>query len=193
MGKIILYAVMTVALLSFASSYVYAANILTNPGFEEGEFPPTGWSDWSGSASGEPKDGIAGFPVPKEMARNGAKCVGKILYGGGERWGGFSQTVDVTPGKAFDANGWVLNKKNDGPLTNGAKVYLEVKFLDGGENEIKIAKSNRITQPTNWTKLNVKGLVPKNAVKAVYSIVLIGGKKANGKILFDDASLNISQ
>lgn len=193
MDKCMLYTVLAIALLFLAVPCVYAANILTNPGFEEGDFPPTGWADWSGSGSGEPKDGVAGFPAPREMAHNGSKCVGKILYGGGERWGGFSQTVDVAPGKAFEASGWVLNKKNDVQLTNGAKVYIEVKFLDAGEKEIKVSKSNSITQPTDWTKLNVRGLVPKDATKAVFSIVLIGNNRSKGKILFDDASLNISE
>ena len=193
MGKKILYAILAVSLLFFAAPPLYAANILPNPGFEEGNFPPTGWSDWSGSGSGEPKDGVAGFPAPKEMTHTGAKCVGKIFYGNGDRWGGFSQTVDVASGTAFEASGWVLNKKNDVPLTNGAKVYLEVKFLDSGDKEIKVAKSNSITQPTDWIKLNVRGLVPKNAVKASFSVVLTGGNKSTGKILFDDASLNISE
>lgn len=191
MGKILLCVSLAAALLLCAVPKSLAANILTNPGFEEGNFPPTGWSDWSGSESGEPKDGVAGFPAPKEMTYAGAKCVGKILYGSGDRWGGFSQTIDVTPGKAFEASGWVLNKKNDVALTNGAKVYLEVKFLGASEKEIKVAKSNSITQPTNWTKLNVRGLVPKDAKKAIFSVVLTGNKRSTGKILFDEASLNI--
>ena len=193
MVKILLYVSLTTALLLCAAPNGLAANILTNAGFEEGNFPPTGWSDWSGSESGEPKDGVAGFPAPKEMTYAGTKCVGKILYGSGERWGGFSQTVDVTPGKAFEASGWVLNRKNDVALTNGAKVYLEVKFLGASEKEIKVAKSNSITQPTNWTKLNVRGLVPKDAKKAIFSVVLTGNKRSTGKILFDEASLNIGE
>jgi len=195
MGKILLCVSLGAALLLCAAPKSLAANILTNSGFEEGDFPPTGWSDWSGSESGEPKDGVAGFPAPKEMVRAGAKCIGKIFYGGGERWGGFSQTVDVASGtgRAFEASGWVLNKKNDVQLTNGAKVYLEVKFLDASEKEIKVAKSSSITQPTNWIKLSVRGLVPKDAKKAVFSVVLTGSDKSKGKILFDEASLNIGE
>ncbi|MDP3789070.1 MAG: carbohydrate binding domain-containing protein, partial [Candidatus Omnitrophota bacterium] len=170
-----------------------AANILTNSGFDEGDFPPAGWSDWSGSGSGEPADGVAGFPAPQEMAYSGDKCIGKIFYGAGDRWGGFSQTVDVIPGNSFEASGWVMNKQNDVPLRNGAKVYIEVKFLGQGEKELKVAKSNSITQPTKWTKLSVRGLVPSGAKKAVFSIVLTGTKKSTGKILFDEASLNIGQ
>lgn len=193
MGKALLYVFLAAALLLYAAPDSFAANILTNPGFEEGGFPPADWSDWSGSASGDPKDGVAGFPAPKEMVYSGAKCVGKIFYGEGERWGGISQTVSVTPGKAFEASGWVLNKSNDVPLKNGAKVFIEVKFLDGSDNEIKVAKSNSITQPTNWTKLTVRGLVPRNAQKAAYSLVLTGSKQSTGKILFDEPSLNMGE
>lgn len=193
MNKVLLYFSLTAILLLSAASSSSAANILTNPGFEEGDFPPTGWADWSGSGSGEPVDGVAGFPAPKEMAYAGSKCIGKILYGAGDRWGGFSQTVDVIPGKAFEASGWVLNKKNDGPLKDGAKVYIEVKFLGNGGKEIKEAKSNSITQPTDWTELTARGLVPSDAKKAVFSIVMTGTKKSTGKILFDEASLNIGQ
>ena len=126
------------------------------------------------------------------MVYAGSKCIGKIFYGEGERWGGVSQTVNVAPGKAFEASGWVLNKSNDVALRDGAKVYIEVKFLDAAEKEVKIVKSNSITQPTDWTKLTARGLVPRDAVKAVYSVVLTGGNKSTGKILFDEPSLNIA-
>lgn len=192
MVKILFGVCIAAMIFSSLSAESYAANILTNPGFEEGDFPPTDWSDWSGSASGEPKDGVAGFPAPKEMAYAGSKCIGKIFYGEGERWGGISQTVSVTPGKAFEASGWVLNKRNDVPLRNGAKVFIEVKFLDGAEKEIKIVKSSSITEPADWTKLTARGLVPRDAVKAVFSLVLTGEQKSTGKILFDEPSLSIA-
>ncbi|MBU4376875.1 MAG: hypothetical protein KKD29_05275 [Candidatus Omnitrophica bacterium] len=192
MARNILCIFITALLLSCVTPESYAANILLNAGFEAGDFPPADWADWSGSASDDPKDGVAGFPAPKEMAYEGSKCVGKIFYGEGERWGGISQTVDVTPSKAFEASGWVLNKRNDVPLKNDAKAYIEVKFLDALENEVKIAKSNSITQSTNWTKLVVRGLVPRDAKKAVFSFVITGGKKSTGKVLFDEPSLNIS-
>lgn len=193
MKKFLFCISIAAALLLCAAADSRAGNILVNADFEEGDFPPTGWSDWSGSGSGEPIDGVAGFPAPKEMTRSGAKCVGKILYGSGDRWGGFSQTVDVAPGKAFEASGWVLNKQNDVALRNGAKVYIEVKFTGPGDKELKAAKSNSITQPADWAKLSTRGLVPSNAKKAVFSIVLTGTKKSTGKILFDDASLSIAE
>ncbi len=62
-----------------------------------------------------------------------------------------------------------------------------------GEKELKVAKSNSITQSANWTKLSVRGIVPSGVKKAVFSIVLTGTKKSTGKIFFDEASLNIGQ
>lgn len=192
MSRNILIIALSILLLSCAAPESYAANVLLNAGFESGNFPPSDWADWSGSSSGDPKDGVAGFPAPKEMAYAGSKCVGKIFYGEGERWGGISQTVDVLPAKAFEASGWVLNKSNDVPLKNGAKVFIEVKFLDSAEKEIKIVKSNSITEPTNWIKIAIRGLIPKSAQKAVFSFVIIGSNKSTGKVLFDEPSLNIS-
>lgn len=193
MNKVLLCFFSAVVLLLSVVSSSRAANILSNPGFEEGDFPPRDWSDWSGSGSGKPADGVAGFSAPQKMAYSGSKCIGKILYGTGDRWGGFSQTVNITSGKTFEASGWVLNKRNDVPLRNGAKVYIEVKFIDSGEKELKAAKSNNITQSADWTKLSVRGIVPSNARKAIFSIVFTGTKKSTGKILFDGASLNINE
>lgn len=193
MNRVFLCFFLTTALLLSAAPHSLAVNVLANSGFEEGNFPPTCWSDWSGSGSLEPADGVAGFPAPQEMAHSGSKCIGKVFYGTGDRWGGFSQTVDIVPGSSFEASGWVLNRQNDVPLRNSAKAYIEVKFLGQGEKELKVAKSNSITQPANWTKLSVRGLVPSGAKKAVFSIVMTGTKKSTGKILFDEASFNIGQ
>ncbi|MBL7070612.1 MAG: hypothetical protein ISS26_00360 [Candidatus Omnitrophica bacterium] len=169
----------------------YAANLLKNPGFEQGKFPPEEWSDWSGSGDENPNNGIAGFPTPVELAHSGDKAVGKIFYGTGERWGGYSQTIDITSTGTFIASGWVMNRKTDVALGNGAKVFIEVKFLDESEAEIRKTKSSSITRPTEWTKLTARGIIPGQTRKAVLSFVVLGGKKARGKVLFDDAVLEI--
>ena len=180
------------AIVFSAAQLCYGANLLTNPGFEKGDFPPDNWDDWSGAESENPEtDGVAGFPTPRKLSRSGNKGTGKILYGTGERWGGFSQTVNVTDGKIFNASGWVKNNKNDGALGRGARAYIEVKFLDEAESEIKKVKSGSIRGSTNWTKLSVKGAIPRKTKKAVFSFVLVGPKGSRGKVLFDDAVLDI--
>ncbi len=179
------------AIVFSAAQLCYAANLLTNPGFEEGNFPPTDWDDWSGSGSENPNDGVAGFPAPPESKHSGSKAVGKILYGTGERWGGLSQTVGVIDGRRFKASGWVKNNKNDGALGKGAKAYIEVKFLYRNKVELKKAKSFNVSKATDWTKLTVRGHVPGKAEKAVFSFVLVGSKGSRGKVLFDDAVLDI--
>lgn len=168
-----------------------AANILTNASFEDGDFPPADWADWSGSESQKPDDGVAGFPVPKELSRSGNKAVGKILYGTGKRWGGFSQTVGVSYTRMFSASGWVMNRASDVALGRGTKVFIEVKFLGENEEEIRKTSSSRFTRPAGWTKLNVKGIIPQKAKKAVFSFVVIGEKGSTGKVIFDDAELNL--
>ena len=171
----------------------HCGDMLKNGGFEQGNFPPEEWSDWSGNEYEDPNNGVAGFPTPKELSRTGNKAVGKILYGTGKRWGGFSQTVEVSGGGRFNASGYVMNNKNDVALGRGAKVFLEVKFLSGDEEEIKKVKSANVTRPTDWKKLSANGLVPHNARQAVYSFVFTGEKSSRGKVIFDDAKLVIDR
>lgn len=42
-----------------------------------------------------------------------------------------------------------------------------------------------------WTKLSISGVAPRRAKQAVFSFVIIGPKRSRGKVLFDDASLEI--
>lgn len=195
MKKGIICAFLIATLIVFSMSICYSAgNLLKNPSLEDGDFPPTGWVDWSGSESQNPdQDGIAGFPPPKKLSHSGYKSAGKILYGTGMRWGGISQTVDIKGGGKFQASGWVMNKKGDVALGKGAEAFIEVKFLDSDENEIKKVKSNTITQPTKWIKLSMSGVAPRRAKQAVFSFVVTGPKGSKGKIYFDDASLEISR
>ncbi len=193
MKKMTLPLFLAVILTLSAARACYGGDVLKNGGFEQGDFPPAEWSDWSGNEYDDPNNGIAGFPTPKESARAGDKAVGKILYGTGKRWGGISQTVGIEGGGRFDASGWVMNNKNDVALGRGAKVFIEVKFLDGNEEELKLVKSNAVTRPTNWTRLTANGLVPQNARKAVFSFVFIGEKGSRGKAIFDDAKLIIER
>lgn len=179
-------------IISVHAQFCHAGNVLTNSSFEEGEFPPADWADWSGSASEDPNNGIAGFPAPEGMSHSGKRAVGKILYGTGERWGGFSQTVGVMGARMFNASGWVMNRKTDVALGKGAKAFIEVKFLNDDEEEIKKSKSASITRATDWTKLTVRGLVPARTKKAIFSLVLTGPKGSRGKVFFDDAALDIA-
>jgi len=193
MRKIVL-SILPVFILALGSAQLcYGGDVLKNGGFEQGDFPPTDWSDWSGNEFEDPNNGVAGFPTPKEAAHRGNKAVGKILYGSGKRWGGFSQTVEIPGGGRFNASGWVMNSKNDVALGRGGKVFVEVKFLNGDEEEIKKVKSNTITRPTKWTKLSANGLVPRHARKVILSFVFTGEKSSRGKVIFDDAQLNIER
>lgn len=171
---------------------VYAENLLKNAGFEESDFPPAEWADWSGSGSNKPDDGVAGFLAGKEAAHSGDKCAAKILYGYGERWGGYSQTADIPQAGMLNASAWVMNKRTDVALSKGAHAYLEIKFVDDGNVEIKKIKSPAIRNPAAWTKLSARSLIPAKARKAIFSFVLIGPKGAGGKVFFDDAYLSVS-
>ena len=85
-----------------------------------------------------------------------------------------------------------MNKKSDVALGDGADAFIEVKFLDSSAIEIKKVKSNSITQPAEWTELSISGGIPRRAEQVVFSFVVIGPEGSRGKVLFDDASLEIS-
>ena len=192
MRKIILCVFFILPLITFFSiDNSYALNLLVNPGFEQGDFPPTSWNDWSGSGSEDPNDGIAGFPVPQELSHSGIKAVGKVLYGTGERWGGFSQTVNLKGPGHLNASAWVMNKKNDVALGGGAKAFIEVKFLDAADLEIRKVKSNSIRSSTRWTKLSLRGMIPSKTEKVIFSFVVTGAKGSRGKVFLDDALLTV--
>lgn len=178
------------ALISTAFSAQF--NLLQNPGFEEGDFPPAGWSDWSGSETGVPEDGVAGFPVDKQNARTGNKAAGKIFYGRKARWGGFSQTVSCKGGGYFSASGYVRNKQGDVAL-GGGQAFVELKFLDETGLELKKIASSLIKGPCSWKQLTVSGSAPYRAKSVVFSFVVTGGAGAHGKVFFDDAFLSINQ
>lgn len=192
MKRIISLFLISLATIFFTAQSCFALNLLKNSSFEDGDFPPNDWADWSGSELENPNDGVAGFPTPEGVSHTGRRAVGKILYGSGSRWGGFSQTVDVTGGRMFNASGWVMTRSTDVALGRGAKAFIEVKFLDESENEIRKVRSAGVTRPSNWTRLTVRGLIPGKAKKAIFNFVLIGPRGSTGKVFFDDAALDIS-
>ncbi len=171
----------------------HAENVLINSGFEGGDFPFEGWVDWSGSESNVPEDGVAGFPVPTELAHQDAKAMGKILYGTGDRWGGISQEVEIRGPGMFRASGWIMSQAGDDGLKGGAKAYIEVKCVDGYDAELKKVKSSSVSRPTMWNKVTLRGIIPEETQKIIYSFVVTGNTRSSGKVLFDDAVLDIQR
>ena len=167
------------------------ANLLQNPGFEELGWPPAYWSEWTGSSSGSPADGVAGY-ISDTVAHTGSQCVIRELYGRGIRWGGYSQDIDLSEGIMVTASGWLMSSSSDNPLKIGAEAYIELKFLDGNNNELSVYESSSLTGASSWVQHSIVQEAPAGTAKARFSFVLYGGVRVSaGKVYFDDAVIEV--
>ena len=58
MKKYIIFVFLIAMLIvPFMGTCYSGVNLLKNPSFEDGDFPPTEWSEWSGSESQNPEQG----------------------------------------------------------------------------------------------------------------------------------------
>ncbi len=171
--------------------YFNPQNELLNGGFEESGWPPVNWSQWGGSASGEPADGCYGY-IDTAEAHSGSQSAVRGLFGSGVRWGGYTQDVAIGGWDLVTASCWLMSSSSDDPLANGAKAYIEVKFLDGSDAEIGYYRSAPLQSASPWTEHTVRRCAPKNAAKARLSLVLFAEEEgSSGKVYFDDASIKI--
>lgn len=171
--------------------YFNPPNLVQNPGFEDSSWPPLHWSEWAGSGSGSPSDGVAGYLTP--ACRTGALSAARKLYGSGIRWGGYSQDIAVGGWDLVRASCYLMSSPSDDPLANGATAYIEIKFFDGNNKELGLYKSASLTTATStWMQYTIERCAPKNAAKVRLSLVLVGNlDNAAGTAYFDDASLKV--
>ncbi len=182
-----------ISIVFVTSSSAALNNILQNPGFENSGWPPANWSEWQGSASGKSTDGVAGY-ISDTVFHAGSQSVGRKLYGSGIRWGGYSQDVDVRPGETVTVSGWLMSPSSDGPLRSGAEAYIELKFLDGGGNQVAVYKSASLKTVSPWIKYTITKITPASAVKARFSFVLYASRStSSGKVYFDDGALEVDR
>jgi len=194
------------------AGHTHAANILTNSGFETGDF--TGWTTFGGNnyvQSGGAHSGVDYYKV------YGA-------FNTTSNYTGVYQDIPSTPGAAYTADGWALSLSSDGGGIHGSDlIWLEVSFRDASKNALALYRSDvvdganianyggldtwfdlQITNQcsfTNPTKMllfpgtvtnTVTNLVaPAGTVYARYQTVFAQGPdNANGSMYFDDLKVD---
>jgi hypothetical protein len=100
-----------------------AANLLENPSFETGLYPPF-WTKFNGGSLKMNDEFWSGITVT-----NYDGVWGSVVENGGE-YNGVFQDVPATPGQIFVADGWFF-EPSPFPLTEGNQVWLEVQFRAG--------------------------------------------------------------
>lgn len=175
----------------FAGISYAGGTILQNPGFENLGWPPACWDEWQGSSSCSPVDGVVGY-ISNTIAHSGSQSAVKKLYGGNYRWGGYSRDVAVNEGNLIDASGWLMSSSSSGPLANGAKAYIEVKFFDGTNNKLATFQSSPLTNASPWIQHFIKQKAPAGSRNARFSFVLLAAtNNASGTVYFDDAAIEV--
>jgi len=201
-------AALLIALLASGSSG-QAANVLINPGFETGD--PTGWV----------KYGTFDFNTTNNFYYNGGVNISNVwIYDGrfsGKTYGQFNgqvndngeyQDVGILAGSVLSADCWVYTSSQDHIFGNDS-AWIEVHFMDAGNNDLALYKSQVITPDTatlpldNWYQYpvtnqvspvvtNVSTLVaPAGTAKARYQIVFHQPTGDGGSVYWDDATLNL--
>lgn len=188
---IVTSTLLCLSLVFIVASYAGSINLLQNPGFEALGWPPANWSEWQGSASGNPADGVAGY-ISTSAAHTGSQSAVRELYGSGIRWGGYSQDVDIDPGVSVTASGYLMSPSSDNPLKIGAEAYIELKFFDASYNELAVYKSDPLKGASSWVEHSIIQEAPAGTAKARFSFVLYTGRRnSSGKVYFDDAAIEI--
>jgi len=148
------------------------ANLLPNPGFEEGL---AGWE-------------LAGDPavVLDVAARHGGRQSLRVAPRQGPASTDLlkvSATVPARPGETYRARFWVLA----GPVTDGSEPYGALEFL-AGDQRLGLAHTdfgvNRY-EPGAWHCLQVLGVVPAGTTAVRLSLLM----HPHAAVWFDDAEL----
>jgi hypothetical protein len=154
------FAISSALLVLASAQSVRADNLLTNPGFETGNF--NGWSavgPFLGLQSGH----TGSFSAYCGAGYNDNGTVGDL----------FSQTIPTTPGLNYDVSLWVLGSGGSGP----AEAYV---LWDGG----KVLDLNNPSF-NSWTQLEVTV-----TATAETTTVGFGFRNQPAAYLLDDASVS---
>jgi hypothetical protein len=153
------------------------ANLVTNPGFEDGNGWPSGWWTWS-------EESRTYFSSDNETFHSGTgskslKVTVKIL----KKYDVLvAQTVPVTPGECYNIGAWIKTENVTGP---GAQVFIEWNYPDGkpywGEYS-----SQLVTGSHDWQFTGVEGIrIPEDAATSA-TLYLVMREGSTGTAWFDD-------
>jgi hypothetical protein len=114
-----------------------AANLLDNPGFELGVYPP--WATFNGGGLRTTNDDYAFDPTHPVSVYEGQYC--SVVFNGGE-YNGAYQDVPASPGQTFTADGWFYVSQYE-PIFGATACWLEFQFRNGG-TPLALYKSDTI-------------------------------------------------
>gem|GEM_PF-1083039 len=183
-----------VALICFSMCLSASAELLENPGFEDGDNPfyhgypwdesvdPTWWWDWGegGWSTWKSVDGGSAYP-----AHTGDKLIAVGAWTSGD-YQNRGQTVAVNPGEVFTFTVWARTEEWDPPSTPVGGLLVEWKDVCDVTigSELLHDITNGSEDPT-YDKYTLGPITaPAGAVNA--NVQLYG--EARGTMLFDDCS-----
>ncbi len=161
-----------------ADSPLARANLVDNPGFEQGGSEPTGWTHT------EANHGVRfSVAAPNEKSL-GARCARMTVPADAPTtWRGWHQSVAVEPGRTYLLAAWL--KSED--LKGKAQVHVHLRTAAG-----ELSRSNPMTSigpaisgTTDWTLLSGLFTMPSDA--AVFQIHLT--TEAGGTLMHDGVVL----
>ncbi|MBL7044200.1 MAG: carbohydrate binding domain-containing protein [Pirellulaceae bacterium] len=143
------------------SAAIAAANLVQNPGFEDGETTP---NNWSTGAPLQGPDGVTfGLDAPASEGF-GKRCVRMhVPIRAPNAWRGWQQNVTVKPGRTYLVSAWLKCKDVQG---GEVRVHAHRRTADGGlsKNEPYASIGPGISGTTDWTLLSGRLTMPEDTV-----------------------------
>ncbi len=145
------------AALMLAAGPAGAANLLVNPGFENGSghVIPVGWKRFA-PTNAQP----AGNYWVQEPAHSGGvswKQWGAAYVASQTNVAGLSQSFSSAPGSVYQASGWMFTKSGD-TLEADCMTWVEVSFFGASSNLLALYESDNFTAAAGmdtWLKYTV--------------------------------------
>ncbi len=181
-----LFISLLVFLITSISSLA-SANLLTNPGFDTGDF--NGWSTW-GTQEGESWVAGAGIATHYQSSPNSAKL---WAYGNtGEAGAGIWQNFAASEYTTYYISAYLKSLSPNEPLRDGADAWVALEWYDSSSSQIGSTIDSTHLSSANdiWQLFQVSDTAPAGAITGrillrMYDPGLGGG---NGRsVYFDDA------
>ena len=144
-----------------------AANLLGNPGFDDG------LEAWRANAP----------PQAVEPLRDAGRTAARIVVPRDAEvaWPHLYQEVAAQPGDLFEARVEARGRA----VSDGYGVYTSLEFRDAGGQRCSFSQSGAARDDGDWTPLTIRSVVPPEAVSARLCLILNG----HGEAHFDAARL----
>lgn len=171
MRRLVIIALLAAPLAGFA-------NLLTNPGFENGDL--SGWSIWDG--------GWRATTWGDDIHSGSWACVDDVTSADGD-WRGLYQQVAVTEGVSYDFTGWMRAAS----VTAGNESWLEIQWFNASGGQISQWQATHLTADAGYAQFGSNNIVaPIGAVTAnVRAIVHRGTVPSDTDyFIFDDLAFD---